>query len=83
MNAICPGFAMTERMTEIADALRNEDESLEEKLELMYRERANSTPLGRTTEPKDIANTAAFLASDQSEYMTGLAISVAGGNVMT
>jgi meso-butanediol dehydrogenase/(S,S)-butanediol dehydrogenase/diacetyl reductase len=83
VNAICPGFAMTERMTEIADALRNEDESLEEKLELMYRERANSTPLGRTTEPQDIANTAAFLASDQSEYMTGLAISVAGGNVMT
>ena len=83
VNAICPGFAMTERMTEIAGALRSEDESLEEKLEFMYRERANSTPLGRTTEPQDIANTAAFLASDQSEYMTGLAISVAGGNVMT
>ncbi|MBO04313.1 MAG: hypothetical protein CL731_04770 [Chloroflexi bacterium] len=83
VNAICPGFAMTERMTEIAGALRGEDETLEDKLDDMHRERAESTPLGRTTEPQDIANTAAFLASDQSEYMTGLAISVAGGNVMT
>ena len=83
VNAICPGFAMTERMTEIAGALRGEDESLEDKLGDMHRERAASTPLGRTTEPQDIANTAAFLASNQSEYMTGLAISVAGGSVMT
>lgn len=83
VNAICPGFAMTERMTEIAGALRNEDESLEEKLASMHRERAESTPLGRTTEPDDIAKMAAFLASDQSDHMTGLALSVSGGNVMT
>lgn len=83
VNAICPGFAMTERMTEIAGALQSEDESLEEKLAGMHRERADTTPLGRVTETRDIANMAAFLASDQSDYMTGLAISVAGGNVMS
>lgn len=83
VNAICPGLAMTERMTGIADALRDENQSVEEKLASMHRERAAATPLGRTTEPKDIANMAAFLASDQSEHMTGLALSVSGGNVMT
>lgn len=83
VNAICPGFAMTERMTEIADALRDENQSLKDKLASMHRERADATPLGRTTEPRDIANMAAFLASDQSDYMTGLSLTVAGGNVMT
>ncbi len=83
VNAICPGFAMTERMTEIAGALKDEDESLEEKLADMRRERAASTPLGRTTEPEDVANMAAFLASGQSSFVTGLALSVAGGHVMS
>lgn len=83
VNAICPGFAMTERMTEIAGALKSEGESLEEKLASMHRERSDSTPLGRTTEPEDVANMAAFLASDQSSFVTGLALSVAGGNVMS
>ncbi|MCE2494522.1 MAG: SDR family oxidoreductase, partial [Alphaproteobacteria bacterium] len=55
VNAICPGFAMTERMTEIADALKSEGEGLEEKLASMHRERSDSTPLGRTTEPEDVA----------------------------
>ena len=41
-----------------------------------------SVPLGRTAVAQDIADTAAFLASDQSDYMTGLAISVSGGKGM-
>ena len=81
-NAICPGFALTERMTEIAGALRKEDESVEARLAHMHRTRVDATPLGRVTEVRDIANMAAFLASDQSDYLTGLAIPVAGGDVM-
>ena len=81
-NAICPGFALTERMTEIADALRKEGESVEERLAVMRRTRVDATPLGRVTEARDIANMAAFLASDQSDYLTGLALPVAGGDMM-
>ena len=83
VTAICPGLAMTERMTGIADTLRDENQSVEEKLASMHRERATATPLGRTAEPNDIVNMTAYLASDQSNYLTGLALSVSGGNVMT
>ena len=82
VNAICPGFALTERMTEIAGALRREDESVEDRLAAMHRTRIDATPLHRVTEARDIANMAAFLASDQSDYLTGLALPVAGGDVM-
>jgi 3-oxoacyl-[acyl-carrier protein] reductase len=37
------------------------------------------TPLGRIGEPQDIAPTAVFLASDDSSWMTGETITIAGG----
>ncbi len=36
-------------------------------------------PLARVAQPEDIANTALFLASDESAYITGVAIPVDGG----
>jgi len=39
-------------------------------------------PLGRLEQPDDVANLVAFLASSQSDYMTGQAINVDGGIVM-
>ena len=36
-------------------------------------------PMGRITEPRDIANAAFFLGSDQSSFMTGTTIEVDGG----
>ena len=83
VNAICPGFALTERMTEIAGALRKEGENVEDRLAVMHRTRVDATPLRRVTEARDIANMAAFLASDQSDYLTGQALPVAGGDVMS
>jgi 3-oxoacyl-[acyl-carrier protein] reductase len=38
------------------------------------------TPLGRIGQPQDIATVAAFLASDDSTWVNGQAIQVAGGN---
>ncbi|MCB0109035.1 MAG: SDR family oxidoreductase [Caldilineaceae bacterium] len=49
----------------------------------MMIERANSnTPLGRIAQADDVARTAAFLASAESDYLTGLSIPVAGGSFM-
>ena len=48
----------------------------------MVEQRAASNPLGRITETRDIANMAAFLSSDQSNYLAGLALTVSGGDVM-
>ena len=36
-------------------------------------------PLGRNTKPKDIADAALFLASDQSEFISGILLNVDGG----
>jgi NAD(P)-dependent dehydrogenase (short-subunit alcohol dehydrogenase family) len=38
-----------------------------------------ATPLGRTATPADIANTALFLASSESSYLTGEILTVDGG----
>ncbi len=38
------------------------------------------TPLGRIGQPRDIATVAAFLASDDSGWLSGQAIEAAGGN---
>ena len=40
------------------------------------------TVMGRMAKTGDIANMAAFLASDQSEFLTGLSLSVTGGASM-
>lgn len=64
-NAIAPGFIETE-MTETLD-------------EKVVDEWRKSIPLKRGGSPEDVANTAAFLASDMSKYVTGQTISVCGG----
>jgi meso-butanediol dehydrogenase/(S,S)-butanediol dehydrogenase/diacetyl reductase len=37
-------------------------------------------PLGRIEQPEDVANLVAFLASPESDYMTGQAINITGGS---
>ncbi|MCI0859695.1 MAG: glucose 1-dehydrogenase [Chloroflexi bacterium] len=82
VNAICPGLVDTERTDFIAAALAPEGQSAEEHRVLMIRERSEAIPLGRVAAGEDIARTAAFLASSESDYLTGLSISVAGGSEM-
>ena len=80
VNAICPALIDTERVGDMAAALAPEGVSKEAYLQQML-ERANSqNPLGRIGQPADVAQTAAFLASAESEYLTGLSITVAGGS---
>ena len=83
VNAICPGLVDTERVYFMADALRPEDVGVEEYRQRMLSDRANAVPLGRPAVATDIANAAAFLCSSESDYMTGLSISVSGGLGMT
>ena len=82
VNAICPGLVDTERVDFIAAALAAEGESAEEHRALMVQERSTRVPMGRIAQGGDIANMAAFLASSESDYMTGLSISVSGGSEM-
>ena len=82
VNAICPGLVDTERTDFIAAALTPQGESTEEFRAMMIRERETTVPMGRVAVGDDIARTAAFLASSESDYLTGLSISVAGGMEM-
>ena len=68
VNTIAPGFINTE-MTEV----------LSEKV----KEGATAQiPLGKFGETEDIANAAAFLASDEARYITGQTLHVDGGMAM-
>tara|TARA_Y100001936_G_C16086735_1_gene682315 strand:- start:1618 stop:2454 length:837 start_codon:yes stop_codon:yes gene_type:complete len=82
VNAICPGLAETERVIHIANAIRPDGVTAEKYLENMVESRSSTNPLGRITEAEDIAKMAAFLCSNEAEYLTGLALSVSGGEVM-
>ncbi len=64
-NAIAPGFIETEMTSKLPE---------EAKKAWM-----DDIPLKRPGKPEDVANSALFLASDLSEYMTGQVISVCGG----
>ena len=79
INAICPGFVMTalwDKMLPEYAAKRNMTVD-EVKNYLLSR-----IPMGRFCTPQDIAAVACFLASDDSDYLTGQAINVTGGMIM-
>lgn len=65
VNAISPGYIMT-------DILKTVPEDLLQQF-------ASITMLKRLGQPKEIANAALFLASDESSYVTGHNLSVNGG----
>ena len=83
VNAICPGLIETERVLGMAKGLKPEGKTAEAFREDMIRRATDYTPLGRVGQADDVAKMAAFLASEESEYLTGLAMTVAGGSWMT
>ena len=69
VNAVAPGLVPDTGMT---------DELTAEVMESML----SKVPLGRPGKPEDVANTVAFLASSEADYITGQVISVDGGMAM-
>ncbi len=67
VNAIAPGFIRTAMTDVLSDEVK--DAMLQ------------SIPLNAFGSPEDIANTVAFLASDEARYITGQVISVNGGMI--
>jgi NAD(P)-dependent dehydrogenase (short-subunit alcohol dehydrogenase family) len=82
VNAICPGLIETERVGDIAAALAPEGVSKEAYREQLLANAIAGTPLGRLGRAADVAQLAAFLASAESDFLTGLSITVAGGYLM-
>ena len=79
-NAVCPGNTLTEMVKNVAAEVGVRDGmTAEEWLQM----RANDCPMKRLAEPWEIAGVVAFLASKDSRYITGQAIEVDGGLVMS
>jgi 3-oxoacyl-[acyl-carrier protein] reductase len=67
-NCIAPGYIETDMTEQLSDKIKD---TLIEQI-----------PLRRIGQPKDIASTVCFLASDEAGYITGQTITVDGGMVM-
>ncbi|MBT4642891.1 MAG: glucose 1-dehydrogenase [Deltaproteobacteria bacterium] len=67
-NTICPGHCWTP----IVAALYEKDQELKDKLLAKY-------PMGRFAQPREIAQAALFLLSDESSFVTGTELIVDGG----
>lgn len=79
-NAICPGNTLTDMVRSVAEKVGKLDGVTGEEWLQM---RANDCPMKRVAEPWEIAGVAAFLASKDSRYMTGQALEVDGGLIMS
>ena len=67
-NAICPGFIETPILKQMPQKVV---QMMEDKV-----------PLGRLGRPDEIANTYAWLASDEASYINGAVIEVSGGSTL-
>ncbi len=67
VNCICPGFVETPL---VAGVVKNPEE---------YQKLANKHPMRRLGQPEEIAYGALYLASDESAFVTGIALPIDGG----
>jgi 3-oxoacyl-[acyl-carrier protein] reductase len=67
VNAVAPGYTDTEASRTIADVTKYD---------------TSRTPLRRLEKPEDVVGAVAFLASDESDFITGQTVLVDGGRAM-
>ncbi len=68
INAICPGFTHTPMFDRLLETRPGLDQLF-----------LHSIPMGKFGQPLDIANAALWLCSEQSNFITGLALPIDGG----
>lgn len=78
VNAYCPGIVGTSMWEDID---RRFHELTGAELGATYKENVEGIALGRAQTPEDVANLVSFLASPDSDYITGQAILTDGGLV--
>ncbi len=79
VNSICPGLIMTDlqqlRIQTEADVFGMSYDEAKDRL-------AKTVPMERLGDPREVADLAVYLASDQSSYITGQAVNIGGGIMM-
>jgi len=73
VNALCPLLSGTGLFESFVGVPYNE----ENMKKFLF-----NVPLGRLTDPKDVANVAAFLASEEGKFVTGVNLEVDGGRAV-
>ena len=68
VNTVSPGLIQTELTVHYQ--------------ERVFRTEASRTPLKRIATPTDVANTVAYLLSDEASFLTGVDVPITGGQVM-
>lgn len=79
-NAVCPGNTLTGMVRHVAGIVGGRDGLASDE---WLRQRAADCPLRRIAQPWEMAGVVAFLASEDARYLTGQAIEVDGGMVMS
>jgi 3-oxoacyl-[acyl-carrier protein] reductase len=72
VNAVAPGFIETRMTQAVAERMGVDWEQFK-------KDRAAQIPVRRSGKPEDVANVVAFLVSDESSFVSGQIIYVAGG----
>jgi 3-oxoacyl-[acyl-carrier protein] reductase len=76
VNSLLPANVLTDRTTSL---LTNKAQSEGRSFEDVVEECAQGVPLKRMTTPEEFGQSAAFLASEEASFLTGLALPVDGG----
>ncbi|ODQ53552.1 putative short chain oxidoreductase [Saitoella complicata NRRL Y-17804] len=77
VNAYCPGIVGTAMWDQIDEVLAKEQGT--KKGEVFKKYSNELIALGRSSEPEDVANFVHYLASEDSDYMTGQSVMIDGG----
>jgi NAD(P)-dependent dehydrogenase (short-subunit alcohol dehydrogenase family) len=80
VNAVCPGFTDTPLIDRAVATITDKTGRSESEARAQL---ARSNPQGRLVRPEEVAQAALWLAQEGSGAITGQAIAVAGGEVMT
>jgi 3-oxoacyl-[acyl-carrier protein] reductase len=76
VNNVGPGFTATDRLKELAKTRASASGQSEEELFAAW---AADAPLKRLGDPREVAETIVWLASERASYITGQTVLVDGG----
>jgi NAD(P)-dependent dehydrogenase (short-subunit alcohol dehydrogenase family) len=80
VNAVCPGPVEGDRIEQVMQAHATAEGRTQAEVKRAWAEEA---PMKRLIEPEEVAAVVRFLVSDESSAMTGQALNVTGGFIMT
>lgn len=78
VNAVLPGYTLTERQDELAAANAARLGKSEDEIRQMW---AGNTATGRMAQPEEVGEVVGFLCTPAASYLTGQAVTVDGGYV--